>query len=263
MPASDLPLIAQAAREAGRIARHYHGLSYERWEKDGGAGPVTEADLEIDRMLRATLCAARPDYGWLSEETEDDPARLETRHCFIVDPIDGTRSFIEGGRDWGHSIAVVDGGHVVAGAVYMPLHDALYTASLDGGAYRNGERLSIRPCTGCAKAEMLASKAHLAAEYWANGTPPPVDRVFRSSLAYRLGLVARGRFDGMLSLRPTWEWDVAAGCLMVTEAGGVCYDTHGQPPRFNQPSPRLAGLVAGDDPLCQEVLGALARPCDA
>ncbi|MDA7966769.1 inositol monophosphatase family protein, partial [Ruegeria sp.] len=98
MPATDLPLLIDAAQKAGRIATRYSGPQAQRWDKPEGAGPVTEADLAVNAMLERDLRAARPDYGWLSEETEDSPDRQSRDRVFIIDPIDGTRSFAEGSR---------------------------------------------------------------------------------------------------------------------------------------------------------------------
>lgn len=260
MPAHDLTLISDAARAAGDISRAAFGQAIQSWDKGGGAGPVTEADLAVNAELHRILLGARPDYGWLSEETEDDAARLANGRVFVVDPIDGTRSFMEGGRDWGHSIAVVEGGFVIAAAVYMPMHDALYTASRGGGAFLNGAPITCAPCPGMEDAEILCAKPNLHADHWANGACPPFTRVFRSSLAYRLCLVARGRFHGMLTLRPTWEWDVAAGCLIVTEAGGHVVTPSGTAPDFNRAPPQLPGLVAGAKGLCDDLITALADP---
>ena len=108
MPASDLSLLIEAAEEAGRIATRYIGAPMEVREKSDGAGPVTEADLAVDAALAQILRAARPDYGWLSEETEDSADRLGAERVFIVDPIDGTRAFIDGDDIWAHSLAVAE-----------------------------------------------------------------------------------------------------------------------------------------------------------
>ena len=117
MQATDLELLIDAALEAGRIASPLAGGRAKRWEKSGNAGPVTEADIAVNEMLEDRLRAARPDYGWLSEETEDDPARLSRDAAFVIDPIDGTRSFAEGSRTWAHALAVVKGGVAVAGVM--------------------------------------------------------------------------------------------------------------------------------------------------
>ena len=104
MPASeDLQLLIDAARASGDIARKHFKASPEVWDKAGNAGPVTEADLAIDRMLKTDLLAARATYGWLSEETEDSDARLSHDRVFIIDPIDGTRAFIAGETGFSHA----------------------------------------------------------------------------------------------------------------------------------------------------------------
>lgn len=245
MPDADLDLLIAAARAAGDIARGYFNASPEVWEKSGGQGPVTEADLHVNRQLSADLLGARADYGWLSEETEDGTARLRTERQFIVDPIDGTRSFIEGNKDWAHSLAITENGQPVAAVVYLPMHDFLYAASKGGGATLNGAPLHAATASSMEQATVLASKANLGAAHWVAATPPPFKRAFRSSLAYRLALVAQARFDAMLTLRPTWEWDVAAGALIVSEAGGYATDQTGALARFNNPHPQIHGMVAG------------------
>jgi len=241
---TDLSLLKEAAKEAGGIATRYFGTAPSAWDKPGGAGPVTEADLAVDGMLRSTLLAARPGYGWLSEETEDGPERLTTARQFIVDPIDGTRAFVEGTRDWAHSIAIAEAGRIVAAVVYLPLHKLMFAAAAGRGATVNGR--PIRATTGSvlADATVLAARPGLAAEHWKDGVVPPVRRSFRSSLAYRLCLVAEGRFDAMLTLRPTWEWDIAAGALIVAEAGGAATDRRGNPLRFNNAHPQVDGVLA-------------------
>lgn len=243
MPNSDLSLLIDAARTAGDIARGYFNASPEVWEKSGGQGPVTEADLHVNRQLSADLQSARPDYGWLSEETEDSDARLKTDRQFIIDPIDGTRAFIEGSKDWSHSLAISENDVVVAAVVYVPMRDALYTATKGGGAALNGKPLVALQNKTIDTATVLSSKPNLDPKYWAS-TAPPFKRAFRSSLAYRLALVGEGRFDGMLTLRPTWEWDVAAGMLIVSEAGGTASDQTGKEAIFNNPHPQINGTVA-------------------
>ena len=245
MPATDLDLLVEAAHEAGEIALRYTGPDARRWDKADGAGPVTEADLAVDAHLSRVLRAARPDYGWLSEETDDDPARLSASRVFIVDPIDGTRAFIDGSRDWAHSLAVAEGGVVTAACVHMPMRGLTYAAARGQGATRDGRPIRASGIDRAEDACVLTAKPTLAAKHWAAGEAPGFRRTFRSSLAYRLCLVADGSFDAMLTLRPTWEWDIAAGTLIVEEAGGRATTRRGQPLRFNTPDPRLDGVVAG------------------
>lgn len=244
MPATDLSLLIDAALEAGKIATRYSGPQAQRWDKPEGAGPVTEADLAVNTMLERDLQATRPDYGWLSEETEDSPDRLTRDRAFIVDPIDGTRSFAEGSRTWAHSLAVTEHGEVTAAVIYLPMRDLLYAAARGQGATLNGAPIRVSAQTHLSEAEILAAKPNLEARHWLSGAAPDFHRAYRPSLAYRMALVAQGRFDGMLTLRPSWEWDIAAGDLIMREAGGLCTDRVGQPLRFNNAYPRLNGVVA-------------------
>lgn len=241
----DLPLLIDAARMAGRVATSFAGETARRWDKPGDAGPVTEADLAVNDLLSTTLQQARPDYGWLSEETEDSTNRLTKDRVFIVDPIDGTRSFVEGSSTWAHSLAVAENGRVTAAVVYLPLRDKLYAAALGQGATLNGAPLQTSAECDVADMTVLAARPAMLAQHWQSGEAPTFKRSYRPSLAYRLALVAQGRFDAMITLRPTWEWDIAAGTLIVTEAGGGASERTGAPVRFNNADPRLDGIVAG------------------
>ena len=232
-----------AAQEAGRIALRFWKRDPESWDKGDGAGPVTEADLAVNRMLQADLCAARPGYGWLSEETEDSAARGGADRLFIVDPIDGTRAFIAGEEHFAHSLAVAQRGRVVAGVVYLPAIDRLYAAVEGGGATVNGVPLRASDRATMEGASILSTKANFLPEQWPGGVPD-LKRSFRSSLAYRLCLVAEGRYDGMLTLRESWEWDIAAGSLIADRAGAAVSDRAGAALRFNTPLARNAGVVA-------------------
>ncbi len=257
--AADLALLSDAARAAGEIAMRRFRSDIESWDKGGGQGPVSDADLEIDAMLRSELRAARPDYGWLSEETEDDRARLEAERVFIVDPIDGTRAFIAGQPTFAHALAVVERGVPVAGVVHLPAKDRMFSAIVGGGAFLNGAPIAPSGRTALDGASALTGAAQMAPELWPGG-PPPVSRHFRSSLAYRLCLVACGRFDAMITLRPAWEWDVAAGDLIVREAGGEVTDREGARALYNAEHPRVHGMLAAPRPLHAALMARMARP---
>lgn len=257
--ADDLALLVEAAREAGQIARRFWRQSPRAWDKGGGAGPVTEADLAVNVALMARLTTARPTYGWLSEESEDEPARLDAKRVFIVDPIDGTRAFIDGQEGFSHALAVVEGDRVVAGAVYLPIPDLMYTAHAGGPALLNGRVLTPSAVDRPEDARVLTNKAALDPVFWRGGQPPPFRRDFRPSLAWRLCLVAEGRFDAVLSLRGAWEWDIAAGTLIAERAGCEVSDMRGQPLRFNNARPMVDGLVVAPPPLHATLIGALDR----
>lgn len=257
MPEADLALLLDAARASGEIAGRHFRQNPEVWEKPG-LGPVTAADLEVDRMLRHTLLAARPDYGWLSEESEDGAARLAAERVFIVDPIDGTRAFIAGDTGWAHALAVVERGRVIAGVVHLPMLARTYAASEGGGAWMNGTRIAPSGRTALAGATVLANAAQMDPRHWPRGTPA-VQRHVRPSLAHRLCLVAEGRFDAMLTFRSAWEWDVAAGALIAREAGATVTTCTGTAATYNNPHPRIPGLIVAG-PALHGALMAQLRP---
>ncbi|MGG7567307.1 3'(2'),5'-bisphosphate nucleotidase CysQ [Rhodovulum sp. DZ06] len=241
--AEDLALLRAAAEAAGEIALRHFRADPKSWDKEGGLGPVSEADLEVDEMLHARLLAARPDHGWLSEETEDDPKRLSHERVFIVDPIDGTRAFIAGEAGFSHALALSVDGKIRAAVVHLPAREETYWAVEGGGAFLNGARIAPSAATDPDAAQALISGPHLKAEHWPGGAPR-IKPNFRPSLAWRLCLVAKGRFDAMVTFRPAWEWDVAAGDLIATEAGAVVRDRDGRPARYNAEHPRVHGMVA-------------------
>lgn len=243
MPERDLALLTEAAREAGRIALRYWRREHKVWDKGGEHGPVTEADLAVNDMLKARLLAARPDYGWLSEETPDSTDRLAVDTLFIVDPIDGTRAFVAGEESFAHSLAVVQRGRVTAGVVYLPALDRIYTASEASPAMKDGQPIMASGRERLERANILTTKAILVPEKWPGGVPE-IERSFRASLAYRMCLAAEGRFDGMLTLRDTWEWDIAAGSLIAERAGAVVTDRLGKALRFNTPGAMAQGVLA-------------------
>ncbi|WP_116133563.1 3'(2'),5'-bisphosphate nucleotidase CysQ [Tropicimonas sp. IMCC34043] len=253
MPENDLALLIDAAMAAGEIAQRHFRTDHMVWQKDDGQGPVTEADLEVDRMLRETLTAARPGYGWMSEETPDDAARLGKSRLFVVDPIDGTRAFTEGQSAWAHSLAVVEDGAVTDAVVFLPMLERMFTARRGAGARLNGAPMAASRRERIAGATMLAARGTLDPRHWPD-VPPPVERHFRSSLAYRLSLVGAGRFDCMLTLRQSWEWDIAAGALIATEAGATVSDRMGRPLRFNTPGRQTDGVAAAAPGIHKEIL---------
>lgn len=258
----DLALLARAADAAGPIALRHFQANPTVWEKPDGAGPVSEADLEIDGALRSLLMAARPEYGWLSEETADGPARLDAARVFILDPIDGTRAFLNGDPAFSVALAIAEAGRVMAGIVDMPALALRYTAALGQGAWLNGQRVRASSQLGLSGARALVGKSQLAPELWPKGVPP-VTRHFRSGLAWRLCLVAEGQFDAALSLRPAWEWDLAAASLIAAEAGALVTDADGAPLAFNSPGARTPGFIAAPDALHREILALRPeRPAD-
>ncbi len=256
MPARDLALLTEAAREAGRIALRYWRKDPQVWDKGGEHGPVTEADLAVSDMLKARLLSARPGYGWLSEETPDSADRLAVDTVFIVDPIDGTRAFVAGEETWAHSLAVAHQGKVTAGVVYLPALDRIYTASTTSEPMRDGQVIRASRRDRLEGANILTTKANMLPEKWPGGVPE-ITRSFRASLAYRMCLAAEGRFDGMLTLRDAWDWDIAAGSLIAERAGAAVTDRRGKALRFNTPGAMAEGVLALPPRLHAEAMARL------
>ncbi|HUO94492.1 MAG TPA: 3'(2'),5'-bisphosphate nucleotidase CysQ [Rhizomicrobium sp.] len=244
--ADDLALISDAANGAGDIARRFFGGTFKRWNKGKGE-PVTEADLAIDQFLRKTLTAARPGYGWLSEESADNEERKAARRTFVVDPIDGTIAFLKSKPHFSHAIAIVEDGRPVAAVVLNPITKECFRAKAGHGATLNGEpahpslRHSVEGC------RMLAPKALFEHPAWSSAPNvpwPPMHVEQRNSIAYRLGLVGAGIFDAAISLSSKHDWDLAAGDLIVQESGGRMTDHEGKILRYNGPQPIQRSMIA-------------------
>ncbi len=239
--ADDLDLIREAALAAGVLAMQERDLGLKINHKDGGS-PVTNADVAVDEMLKSVLLAARPDYGWLSEETPDTADRLSRRRIFVVDPIDGTVAFMKAQPWWCVPIAVVEDGRPVAAVIHVPATGETYDATEGGGARLNGRPISASDVTTLDDAAVLADARLMEGPHWPEPWPP-MRYEKRNALAYRMALVASGAFDAAIALTPKWDWDVCAGALIATEAGARVSDHHGRPWLFNRADPRQASLV--------------------
>ena len=248
MPAleADLALIEEAVRDAGVIARRFYRGSYRQWSKEKGQ-PVTECDLAIDKFLAERLLTARPDYGWLSEETEDDPARLEARYVFIVDPIDGTVAFLKGRPYFTISVAIVCDARPVVGAVYNPITGECFTAAAATCVKLNGRPIHVSGQSDIEGCRMLGPRATFEHQAWTTAPDipwPPMHIETRNSIAYRLALVGSGAFDATMSLSAKHDWDLAAGDLIVQEAGGRATTHTGAALQYNGAVPLQPSLVA-------------------
>jgi myo-inositol-1(or 4)-monophosphatase len=260
LPANeDLVLIENAVREAGEIARRYYGKEYRRWSKSRGE-PVTEADIAIDRHLRERLERARPDYGWLSEETGKDLSRLNTQRMFIVDPIDGTTAFLKERPHFSISVGIAEKGHSVTGVVYNPILDECFSAQSGGGARLNGEPIRVSGCSALEGCRIVGQKDLFVHPNWA--IPPlepwPAMQIeSRSSVAYRMGLVAAGQFDGAIILAAKHDWDMAAGDVIVREAGGRATDKDGNALQFGCPDAVQRTMICAGPALHAQILARL------
>ena len=239
----DRVLMVHATTAAAALAmEHFSRGGVAAWDKSPG-NPVTAADLAVDAQLKGELLGARPDYGWLSEETADDPARLACRRAWVVDPIDGTRDFIRGRTGWAVSVALIEGNRAVMGVLAAPARGQVIVAVRARGATLNGLDLAVSGRTAMAGCALPIDPSSLTASFWPeHWNAVAVEKP--NSLALRIAHVASGLADGFIEGRTIAEWDVAAAALILTEAGGTITDRHGEPMTFNQPIPSIHGIVA-------------------
>ncbi len=221
--------LAEVVSAAGALALDMFRAGIRTWTKDDSS-PVTEADLAVDRFLHDALSAIAPQWGWLSEETADNEARLASRRVWIVDPIDGTRGFMSGAPDWAVSAALVEDGTPIIGALFAPVTGELFTAMRGAGARRNGVllRTTERDTLDGASAVGPQDTLDILAQSHSIIRQPR-----GHSLALRIARVATGEVDIALSRANSQDWDLAAADLLVREAGGQLTSYEGTPVRYN------------------------------
>ena len=231
--------IAAAVREAGALALASFKAPIRSWLKEGDS-PVSEADLAVDALLHERLGAAGPDYGWLSEESEHDPARLAAARVWIVDPIDGTRAFLAGLPDWTISVALAEAGRPIVAALYAPVTDEMFFAIAGGGATHNDRPITASDGTSLAGARVAGPERRLARLTEFGIAPEPKVH----SLALRIARVAQGRLDVALAGGNAHDWDLAAADLLVHEADGVLTTLAGETLTYNRPILTHGALIA-------------------
>ncbi len=246
----ELEAAVEAARAAGvEVARmRAEGLRYarkNRWEL------ISEADLRAAEMLHKALTAAFPGTGWLSEEHVDTSDRLRCDRVWVVDPIDGTREYLQGLPEYAISVGLVVEGRPVLGVVYNPATDELFAKECAGVA----ERPSLaRP----GAFDVLIGRGEERQD-----RIPPLPREARTrgvgSVAYRLALLAAGRGDAVITGYGRSEWDVAAGAALCMAAGLRVTDVLGASLPFNQPEPEVRGLLVANTALHEYLSRHLSR----
>ncbi len=254
---ADLALIRDLAQEAGALALRYFGKDPQVWMKEGQS-PVTEADYAVDTFLKEKLLAARPDYGWLSEETADDKSRIARDRTFVVDPIDGTRGFIQGSKQWCVSIAIIENNRPIVGVLECPALQETFDASLGAGGRCNGQGIQAERMTKDRPISVAASRK------LGSDLDTQLDKTFQvspfiPSLAYRIAMVADGRLHMALARPSAKDWDLAAADIIVREAGGMLSDISGDTLLYNCADVRHGTLVAGHKGQEQETLDLARR----
>lgn len=260
--ADDLALVIDVAREAGALSLQWLEKGAKTWDKSPG-NPVTEADLAVNDLISKRLRGVRPGYGWLSEETRDNPADRTQARTWVVDPIDGTRAFVRGEPYFCISIARLERARPVVGALFNPLTNELFAASAGAGATLSGEPIfASADCAldGCRM--IIRPEIH---ERLRRSPAWPTTHILApmpNSIAYRIALVAAGRWDAAIGLQQTNDWDIAAAVLILAEAGGIATDGEGRPFAFNKDVTNHPGVVvagASLHPLLMDRLRQMSR----
>jgi myo-inositol-1(or 4)-monophosphatase len=254
---AELKLAVQGAREAGALILNYYQADYEIRDK-GYHNPVTTADHAADARLKQILGEGYPEYGWLSEETVDSPERLRCARVWVVDPLDGTKEFIEGVPHFVVSVALVEHHQPVLGVLFNPVTGELFTATKGGGAWLNGEPLRCSGKTAPAEMVILNSRSETRRGLWEPYRERFAELRPVGSVAYKLALTSAGRADVFASLRPKNEWDICAGHCLVAEAGGVVMTLGAEEVSYNNAETIFRpGIVAGNPTAVRNTLAVL------
>jgi myo-inositol-1(or 4)-monophosphatase len=238
----DHDLLCAAVRDAGALALSYFQTDVKQWDK-GDDDPVSEADHAVNDLLHERLQGMRPNYGWLSEETDDDPARLECDFVWVVDPIDGTRAFLKGKPHFTICVALVYQGEPICAAVFNPATDEFFEAVAEQGARLNGQQISPSNTANIPNCRMAAFGPMFKHKAWPEPWPA-MEIVDRNSVAYRIVLVANGFVDACMALNSKNDWDLAAADLIVREAGGRMTTHDGRRFVYNKSFTKHRSLLA-------------------
>lgn len=251
MRGHELEFLINTAKGAGAIAMTHFRKAPEYWDKGEGQGRVSVADMEVDEYLHNEIGRAFPNDAILSEERASDLARLSNPRVWIIDPIDGTEAYLNGQKFFTTSLALVENGIPTVGVVYAPVSKRMFAAVKGEGARYNDKPIHVKKAK-LKDAKILASGARYNRDMI--NQDPTLDLHFRPSIALRLALIAQGKFDGTFAMRPSWEWDIAAGMLILQEAGGRLTDGAGDVPNLNAEHPSINGMIAGAPNLVHELV---------
>ena len=245
-----LKRIEKALAAARDVLKDFTPGKIQSTLKDGGS-PVTEADLLLDKVLKSQLL--RDNEGWLSEETKDDFSRLKKECVWIVDPLDGTKEFIEGLPEWCISIAYIAGRRPEAAGICNPATGETFLGTRANGVTLNGKPVKISQKQDLDGATVLASRSEVKRGQWERFENAPFTIIPMGSVAYKMARVAAGLDDATFTLVPKNEWDVAAGWLLVEAAGGKVLDKDGKQRPFNSKDPLLSGLISANPTLHEKL----------
>ena len=241
----DKSLLHEAIIEAGKIAKKYFNKEVKQWDKSPN-NPVTEVDYAVNDNLLKNLLNERDSYGWLSEETLDDHRRITKKRVWVVDPLDGTKEFIEGIPNFVVSIGLVENGVPIVGVLHNPITLETFMASKGNGAFLNGKLIKCKAKQNVSEMVIFNSRSETRKGLWERYRSKFLQLKAIGSVAYKLGLTAAGQADIFASLRPKNEWDICAGNCIINEASGKLIDLNGRERLYNQEDTIIKpGLIAG------------------
>ena len=252
----EFEILLYAAKKSSKKLLEIIEHGFDKYLKSN-ADPVTTGDYAVNNILQKEFTKHFPEIGWLSEETRDNPDRLEKDLVWIVDPIDGTKEFVSGIPEYAISIALVQRGKPVLGLILNPLKEEIFTAIKGKGAKLNGKpihvkkTLSDKPIIVASRSEVRRGEFEIFKDF--------AEIIPTGSIAYKLALVAAGRADATFSLGPKNEWDIAAGCLIIEEAGGKASDTYSQDFIFNQKNTLVNSIVGTSEIASQQIFDLIQK----
>tara|TARA_Y100000589_G_scaffold332224_1_gene390507 strand:+ start:4631 stop:5407 length:777 start_codon:yes stop_codon:yes gene_type:complete len=246
----DKNLAREAILEAGKIAKKYFSKEIKQWDKSPN-NPVTEVDYAVNDSLALSLRNNRISYGWLSEESEDDSQRLNKNYVWTIDPIDGTKAFIEKKPEFTISIALVHDSKPILGLVYNPITEELFEAEIGNGSYLNGKKIQVSNNTSLSRGNFLGGKKFLSNK---KNIFSHAKFSFIGSIAYRMALVAKGEYDGTITLSNKSDWDIAAGNLIVEEAGGKVTMKNGEGIQYNKKNILHPNLIVANSVIHRKII---------
>jgi len=241
-----------AAKKAGEIIMKFYKTKLSVKEKSPN-NPVTKADLAANEIINEILTKQYPSFGWLSEETKDSSERLNKEFVWIIDPIDGTKEFIEGIPNFSISIGLVQNGVPIMGVLYNPATNELFYAQKNNGAYYNNKIVTCSLNNNISDINIVISRSEMNAGLWDKYNSTTKNKIEIGSVAYKLGLISAGKYDFFATLKPKNEWDICAGHIILEEAGGVLKNIKNfKAPIYNQKNTlQTPGLLGGNINLCK------------
>jgi 3'(2'), 5'-bisphosphate nucleotidase len=263
----ELRIALRLARTAGAEALKFYGGPLTIRDKTGNDDPVTQADYAANRVIMPALAREFPEDGLLSEETTDTARRLRKRRVWMIDPIDGTKGFIEGNGDFAVQIGLAVAGRAVVGVLYQPVPDLLHWAARGAGAWvvrreTGATRLRVSDETEPLRMRLAASLSHRS---------PRMDRIVktfgfteevrRGSVGIKIGLIVERQCDLYITLSSrTHQWDTCAPEAILNEAGGRLTDLWGHPVNYNAEDTRNHNGVAATNGACHAMVIRTLKP---